>query len=350
MTLPKQNTSSPNTSPKSSKKSLPLLKEKDDDLYLENQIRTTNLIIELLAQTTNDPDINFQKISRADELVGVQDKSDQTELIRPETPISISTLFTGSKLEPSMMNELKKEILSSDKIDMLVSFIKWSGLRLIIEELKEFTKNHPLRIITTSYIGATDLKAIIELQKLPNTEIKISYETRTTRLHAKSYIFHRHNGFGTAYVGSSNISKAALGTGLEWNVKLTEKDMGHVIKIITATFGTYWNNPDFETYTESKEADLRKALKSEKMCGEHNEYLFQIEPYPFQKEILEKLQTERTLHNRWRNLIVAATGTGKTVVSAFDYRRHCLEKSKQAQPASLHRSPNRDPQTKPCLL
>ena len=149
-------------------KSLPLLKEKNDDLYLENQIRTTNQIIELLAQTTNDPDINFQKISRTDELVGVLESSDQKELIRPETSISISTLFTGSKLEPSMMNELKKEILSSDKIDMLVSFIKWSGLRLIIEELKEFTKNHSLRIITTSYMGATDLKAIKELQKLPS--------------------------------------------------------------------------------------------------------------------------------------------------------------------------------------
>ncbi|WP_167816342.1 DEAD/DEAH box helicase [Methanocorpusculum sp. GPch4] len=306
-------------------KSLPLLKEKNDDLYLQNQIHTANQIIELLAQTTNDPDINFQKISGVDQLIGVLENSDQNQLIRPETSISISTLFTGSKLEPSMMNELKKEILSSDKIDMLVSFIKWSGLRLIIEELKAFTKTHPLRIITTSYMGATDLKAIKELHNLPNTEIKISYETRTTRLHAKSYIFHRHNGFGTAYVGSSNISNAALGTGLEWNVKLTEKDMAHVLKIITATFDTYWNNPDFETYTNDREPDLRKALKAEKMCGEHNEYLFQIEPYPFQKEILEKLQTERTLHNRWRNLIVAATGTGKTVVSAFDYRRHCLE-------------------------
>ena len=170
-------------------------------------------------------------------------------------------------------------------------------------------------------MGATDLKAIKELHKLPNTEIKISYETRTTRLHAKSYIFHRGNGFGTAYVGSSNISNAALGTGLEWNVKLTEKDMSHVLKIITATFDTYWNNPDFETYTEAREPDLRKALKAEKMCGDHGGYLFEITPYPFQKEILEKLETERTLHNRYRNLIVAATGTGKTVVSAFDYRR-----------------------------
>ena len=68
-------------------KSLPLLKEKDDDLYLANQILITNQIIELLAQKTNDSDINFQKISRADELIGVLEKSAETELVRPETSI-----------------------------------------------------------------------------------------------------------------------------------------------------------------------------------------------------------------------------------------------------------------------
>lgn len=301
-------------------KSLPLLKEKDDTEYLIKQIQIANQIIELLAQTTNDPEINQHKITETKELISVPKDNEQKELIRPETSISVSTLFTGSKLEPSMMNELKKEILSSDRIEMLVSFIKWSGLRLIYEELKEFTKTHKLRIITTSYLGATDLKAVKELEKLPNTEIKISYETRTTRLHAKAYIFYRKTGFSTAYVGSSNISSSALGTGLEWNVKLTEKDMGHVLKIVSANFDTYWNNPDFVKYTADNEPELRKALRSEKMCGEFDQYLFQIEPYPFQREILEKLQTERTLHNRYKNLIVAATGTGKTVISAFDYR------------------------------
>ena len=302
-------------------KSLAGLQRTDQTEYLDKQVSIINQIISLLAKLAENDDLKQDHVADGKELLAIPSSAQTHEIVRPETSISTSTLFTGSKLEPSMMNELKREILSSDKIDMIVSFIKWSGLRLIMEELKEFTKEHRLRIITTTYMGATDPKAIIELAKLPNTEVKISYETKATRLHAKSYVFYRNTGFGTAYVGSSNISSAALGTGLEWNVKLTEQDMGHVLKIISATFDTYWNSPDFELYTENQSERLRKALKAEKYVGEHEQYNFQIEPYPFQQQILEKLKTERELHHRYKNLVVAATGTGKTVISGFDYRR-----------------------------
>ena len=297
------------------------------------QIALTNRIVDLIQSTTKEADFAALGVDqRAEQLLALLKETDPrlavgktaSDLSRPETSIAQSSLFTGAIHEPQMYTELKKEIVSADRIDMLVSFIKWSGLRLLMDELREFTQNGgELRIITTSYMGATDVKAIEELRQLPNTKIKVSYDTKRTRLHAKTYVFYRNTGFTTAYVGSSNLSNAAISSGLEWNVKVTKKDLPETIDKIAATFESYWNSNEFEYYSEDQKERLARALNAEKYFGTNSAevYTMDITPYSYQQEILDKLEAERTVRGYTRNLVVAATGTGKTVISALDYKR-----------------------------
>jgi superfamily II DNA or RNA helicase len=260
--------------------------------------------------------------------IGKTDHQLKDEIARklPLSGLSVSSLFTGSNSDISIDTEIERDILSADRIYWIVSFIRWSGLRIFEKALKEFTERSgaQFRIITTSYMGATEARALDFLNTLPKTQVKISYHTQLERLHAKAYIFERNTQFDTAYIGSSNLSRSALTKGLEWNLRVTSQENPHIIEKAKATFDHYWNSIDFEDFKEGGIERFKKALQIEKNRGASAISLFdyfQIHPFPFQKEILDRLSTERKIHNRFKNLIVAATGTGKTVISAFDYKR-----------------------------
>ncbi|MBP7400281.1 MAG: DUF3427 domain-containing protein [Chitinophagales bacterium] len=302
------------------------------DDSLEKQIALSNKIIFLLRTELKDEEFEDDLITtEAKILSAIFSKIDarfsefdkHLKEITPYTRLSQSELFTGNNAGISLESEIKKEILSSDKICFLVSFIKWTGIRIFEKELFEFTESGgKLEVITTSYMGATDLKAVNYLSSLKNTEIKVSYNTDNERLHAKAYLFFRNTGFHTGYIGSSNISRSALTNGLEWNLKVTTKEVGHIIDKFQKTFDTYWQDKEFELFDKAHSTEkLRVALKKERTSERNNPAAyFDIKPFPFQEEILEKLEVERIIHNRFRNLIVAATGTGKTVISAFDFK------------------------------
>lgn len=267
------------------------------------------------------------KITRLDEVRSAQSLN-QARLPRPATPFCDAALMTNSRNEPTLAAELRAEMGSADEVDLLCAFVKWQGLRLIEDQLNALQlRGVPFRVITTTYLGATDARALDALVTDFGAEVRVNYETDRTRLHAKAWMLRRNSGFHTAYVGSSNLSHAALVDGLEWNVRLSAISTPHLLEKFRATFDSYWENREFEPYSPSRDGDrLRSAL--EVASGQRTTDRvtitlsgLEVHPKPYQAEILEQLDAERAIHDRHRNLIVAATGTGKTVIAALDYRR-----------------------------
>ncbi|MFJ7065419.1 DUF3427 domain-containing protein [Streptomyces sp. NPDC101115] len=249
--------------------------------------------------------------------------------IRPATPLAETALITNAPEDPSLGFELRAELATADRVDLLCAFVKWHGLRVIEQSLEAaHARGVPIRVITTTYIGATERHALDRLIERFNAQVKVNYELRSTRLHAKAWLFRRDSGYDTAYVGSSNLSKAALLDGLEWNVRLSSVATPDVIRKFEATFDAYWSDPAFEPYDPDRDgARLNEALQAaghrQGTTPDQRITLsgLEVRPFPHQRDMLERLEVEREVHDRHHNLLVAATGTGKTVMAALDYKR-----------------------------
>ncbi|MEW9527198.1 DUF3427 domain-containing protein [Microbispora sp. NPDC049125] len=256
--------------------------------------------------------------------------------VRPLTSLSEAALLTNAREDPNLAHELAAELVSANRVDLLCAFVKWSGLRILERSLADLQRRGvPLRVITTTYMGATERRALDRLVRDFGAEVRISYEQNSTRLHAKAWLLRRETGFDTAYVGSSNLSRAALLDGLEWNVRLSSVTTPRLLDKFEATFDSYWNRPEFEPYDPAVDGDRLDEALSRSKVGQQLFDIPALVPHPFhhQREMLEDLDVERSVHGRHRNLLVAATGTGKTVVAAFDYRN--LQQRLGRQPSLL---------------
>lgn len=296
----------------------------DDSISNEERIQFVNQILE--TAKVPDEEILIPTNNYLSAVISKQKNATLAmtgkKMIRPQSGFRLSNLFTGGQSMLPLNEEIIRDIASADHICLIVSFLKLSGTRLLLNHFKDFCSQsgHSLRIITTTYCGATDAKAVQQLSELPNTEIRISYNTSIERLHAKAYIFERNSGLSTAYIGSSNLSKSAQTDGLEWNIRVTNVENPHIIKTALATFERYWNSPRFEDFKDGGIEKFYKELRKQKIDQKQISELQKYTILPHQKMILDKLLTEREENKIFRNLIVAATGTGKTVISAFDYQ------------------------------
>jgi len=236
---------------------------------------------------------------------------------RPLTPLLDTTVFTNAPGEPAVGHELRAEVPSADAIDIVMAFVRWSGVRPLIDSLRRHCEaGKPLRLLTTTYTNSTEQRALDELKRF-GAEIKVSYDTSSTRLHAKAWIFHRESGYSTAYIGSSNLTQSAQVLGLEWNVRVSAARNPDTVAKMAAVFTSYWESRDFASYDAAEFARRAEALASDDitLLGP-----IELELRPFQEALLEHIVLARH-QGRHRNLLVAATGTGKTVIAAVDYAR-----------------------------
>lgn len=296
----------------------------------DQRIPLLNRIIELLAATDGLEYLTRKSLLSAEKSVLTSVGADVEKLPRPQTPLATSALLTGLGHDPPLEHELRAEMATADGVNILVSFIKWSGLRLLMPAFERLAERGvPVRLISTSYMGASDPTALEWLAGQPNVTVRISYDTGGTRLHAKAYHFLRDSGYSTAYIGSANMSHSAMTQGLEWTVKATAQDMSHILDRFVAEFSAYWESDEFEPFTERDFGRFRQAIAAHKMRDQSGGAFFaEITPRPFQQRILEALDAARQRGSH-RNLVVAATGTGKTVISALDYRRVCARERSQ---------------------
>ncbi len=237
----------------------------------------------------------------------------------PLIPLSQSALVTNDQ-GLNYHRILQSELASADRVDLICPFIGNQGLNLIIDNIQDLGRH--LRVITTTYLGATNQHALERIVQA-GAHVKIVYERceQKTGLHAKAWIFHRNTGFTTATVGSSNLSPRALVDGLEWNIRLSAKDASQVLQELEITFERLWEDPLFEDFDPLRDRKrLQAALKSQSSKNESIGFFADLTPFPHQQEALNDLAYAR-LEGKTENLIVAATGTGKTLIAAFDYRR-----------------------------
>lgn len=221
--------------------------------------------------------------------------------------------------DEKIIMDLRKELENCDEFIISVAFITEGGLSLILEQLKILEeKGVKGKILTGDYLNFTQPKALKRLLKYKNIELKI---LSAEKFHAKGYFFRKGN-IWTMIIGSSNLTQTALTVNFEWNLKINSFEKGKTAKEILNNF--------LDIFEKLPKADLKIVEEYEKVYKKIKEYekerrinqnfleKKEVTPNLMQREALKNLDELRKIKDR--GLLISATGTGKTYLSAFDVK------------------------------
>ena len=219
-------------------------------------------------------------------------------------------------------NELCRSFHNCTKFYINVAFISYSGLQILLDILKAAKqKGIKGKVITSTYLNFTDPKALYKLRSFDNIELRIFVAKANLGFHPKSYIFEYENKT-KVIIGSSNITQSALKSNIEWNVSTTDNEDSNYISSTVSEFESIWNKSNKATdhLLEEYTSFLKKRPKNESTSGQFVLSNAEITPNSMQKLALDNLVRLR-LHGESKALAIAATGSGKTYMAAFDVKK-----------------------------
>ncbi|MFW0712497.1 DEAD/DEAH box helicase [Aliarcobacter butzleri] len=228
----------------------------------------------------------------------------------------MNNLVTNNEIT-NFFNNITELLDNCESFSFNVAFINFSGIQLLLDSFKKLEeKNIKGKILTSTYLNFTQIKALEKIKKFKNIELKI-YDCEVTNIgfHSKSYIFEFKDDY-KILIGSSNITASAFKSNIEWNVKTIAKKDDIFLKDVLNEFRTLWKNSiDVDDKFLTSYSNFLNNQKKEFKSFSFN----QIKTNFMQEKALERLEN---LRNKGENkaLIIAATGTGKTYLSAFDVK------------------------------
>lgn len=219
----------------------------------------------------------------------------------------------------NLLKELKISLSECKSFYFSVAFINFSGLQLLLDSFKHLEdKGVNGKIITSTYLNFTEPKALDKIRKFKNIDLKIFIADKEKGFHTKAYIFENEDDY-KIIIGSSNITQRALKSNVEWNVMIVSKKETEFVEEVLEEYESLWDSTGFvdDEFLEKYENFITSIRKRENQnTVKFNDYKV-IKPNIMQRQALENLHRLRSAGEN-KGLVIAATGTGKTYMSAFD--------------------------------